>query len=123
MAASTLGFTAKLDISLVSGPGGAAIARPTLQVSGNYRARVYERYALTGSGTKTVALAPSPGVSLLLVYVEAATSPVEVDLGTDTIEVSAGGYLFLSNPSPTTGLTSIDLTHTTDATVQVLAVG
>lgn len=125
MAASTLAVDVALQLNLVPSPGAPVQARPGLTFAGSYKKRSDDRYELTGSGTKTVDFAgiPSAGAKVLVVFYEAGTAVIELDLGTDTLELSQGGFIVYTNPVPANGLDALSIVHTADATVQVLVLG
>ncbi len=85
---------------------------------------------LTGTGTKTVDMGtiPSAGAKALLVKVDANSVPgltvlVAINGGTQPVEIAAGGFLFLSNPVPASGVATVSLTHSGSCTVRVWALG
>lgn len=84
---------------------------------------------LTGAGTKVVDMGtiPAAGAKAVLVKVDAGASvtPITVAIngGSQPVQVSAGGFILISNPSPTAGITALTITHTSSCVVRVWALG
>jgi hypothetical protein len=87
------------------------------------------RLSLTGSGTKVVPFGTvgSPGAKAVLIeYLPSSLgTPIEVTFngGTDVVEISQGGFIAMGNPTPTDGITSISIAHTSDCQVRVKLLG
>lgn len=108
------------DASLPADPIGIA-------ASGMFDHEASAVLKLTGTGTKNVDMGtiPNTGVKALLIKVDAGVSvpPVQVTLngGDEPIEIAAGGFIFLSNPTPANGITTVSLAYTGACTVRVWA--
>lgn len=95
-------------------------------ISGQFDALAEFNYVLTGAGTQIVDLGTIAKAKIILLQVASdAAAPVTVTVngGTDPIEVSAGGVLAYSNPTPVGGITAMSIAHTNDANVSVKILG
>ena len=118
----TIPYTVSGSLTFPPEPSAAECVR-ALQASGTYTQKQDDRYTLTGSGTQNVTF--SADLKILLVQVEAGATAavnVRINTSTDDIEVTAGGFILISNPTPGsgTGILQINLVHTTDAVVRVI---
>lgn len=84
-----------------------------------------DRLVLTGSGTHSVDLGSISTLGLkgwaALHEDDGAAAPINIRInsGTDDREISRGGFELYFNPSPASGLLSLDIVHTTDVCVRV----
>lgn len=98
-------------------------------LANQYQSILDGRYVLTGSGSLVVPFGSvgSPGAKGMLIEVEAASGaqPVQVNVngGTDDIEISPGGFLAYGSPNPATGITSLTIVYASDAVVRVRLFG
>lgn len=76
-------------------------------------------YTVTGAGTESVTL---KGIAkVLFIKLNAtATQPVNINIGTDDWELAPGGLIMVVAPSPSVGISSLDIVHTADATVHLI---
>lgn len=118
MAAPSLLYRLTLALSSVAHPGAAEATERSLTPSGLFVKGSSDRVELSGSGTKALdfsTIAPS-GAKMVLVYFEQGTNntPIELDLGTDVVELTPGGIFLIHNPNATAGMTSLSVNFTTD---------
>lgn len=98
-------------------------------LTGQYKSVLDTRLALVGSGTTVVPFGSvgAPGAKLALVEYEAeqGASPIQLKFngGSDPLELSAGGFFSYGSPNPVTGITSMSIVRTGDATVRVRLFG
>jgi len=82
---------------------------------------------LVGSGTKVLDLSTvSPsGAKMVLLSFEQGTNntPIEVDLGTDVIELTPGGIFLVHNPNATAGISGLSVNYTTDGILWARVLG
>lgn len=99
----------------------------------DYSKKFNEEFDLTGSGTQAVSLAnlgPDGAKFLAVWYKESsAATPAIIDIvingGTDTEQLSKGGFKVHSNPTPDAagGILSLSITYTQACRVEVWAFG
>lgn len=81
---------------------------------------------LAGAGTTVITL-DGPAKVLFIKVDAQAISPtvinVNINGGSENIEIAPGGGILLFNPVPVVGITSIDIVHTTTNIVHVVALG
>jgi hypothetical protein len=102
-----------------------------VNVTANFDSKVDYELSLTGSATQSVDMGTviAPGAKAVLIEVDpdAAASPINVQFNGGGAggqsEVSPGGFLFMGSPTPTTGITQIDIVHTTNVKVRVRVLG
>jgi hypothetical protein len=96
----------------------------TFSLSDNFDQKDDDIYVLSGAGTESVTLKTDAKV-LLVKLNSAATAEINlnVNAGTDNIEISPGGCILLCSPSPSTGITAIDIVYTSDAIVTLVSLG
>ena len=90
--------------------------------SGSFDSKVEKELVLTGAGTQTVDFGSVAKAKAILVEVRAdSAAPVSLifNAGAEQIEVSPGGFVAISSPTPSTGITGLDIVHTDDAKVDV----
>lgn len=101
-------------------------------LSGNYTKVASHKLTLSGTGTHTVGFGTiaAPGAKgFLLEYnnddAQAGLQPVNVTIngGSDTWEISPGGHLAYSNPNPASGITAMDIAHTSEARINIWILG
>lgn len=105
---------------------GQPVASIVFSGAATFTSKVDLDLVLTGSGTHVVNMGSiaSPGAKLVLLEVDDGASAavnVRVNGGSSTgqTEICSGGFLVLSSPSPTTGITAISIVFTADVTVHV----
>jgi hypothetical protein len=86
------------------------------------------KFSAPGSHSVDLGTLPVAGAKMVLVKVDAgsAVSPVLVGINgsnTGKVEVASGGFLLVSNPTPTAGITQLDLTIGSACTVRVFVLG
>jgi len=95
--------------------------------SGNYTALLDVRLVMTGPGTEVVPFGTVAGVKVMLIEYEMTTgaAPVQINVngGTDDIELSPGGSWAYTSPTPVAGITAISIVRTADAVVRVRLLG
>jgi hypothetical protein len=98
--------------------------------SGQFTSKEETVLNLTGSGTKTVSFGsiPGAGAKVVLIKVDAATGlqPVLVKINSSSsgeIEIAPGGFAVICNPTPSAGVTAIDILYTSANTVRVTLLG
>jgi hypothetical protein len=95
-------------------------------ISGQFDALAEFHYILTGAGTQVVDFGTITKAKIILIQVaEDAAAPVDVTIngGTDIHEISAGGLLAYSNPTPVGGISAMSIAHADDADVSVKILG
>lgn len=108
---------------------GMAIAQRPFSVAGTFYSKKEAVYDLSGSGSQAVDFGTVAAAKALVVEVDADSTgtlqPVVLVFngGSDQIELSMGGMLVYSNPNPSSGVTSLTITHTTAARVHVRILG
>ncbi len=128
MPSATVPFSITGQLSAPVDEGQPAIPR-AFGISSNFNSESTERLILTGSGTKVVAFGSlgSPGAKgVLIEYIPAAGSlPVLITFngGTDTLELSPGGFLAYGSPAPAVGITSLSIAFTADCALRVWLAG
>lgn len=108
---------------------GASNAPIAFSGAENFTQLAKGRFVMTGAGTQVVDFGTiiAPGVKAILVKVEASTTaaPVQLNInsGTDDIEVSPGGFIAYFSPVPVTGITALSIVSTTAVCVRVWLLG
>lgn len=109
---------------------GAPAAPMSLSGSGQFTSLSDGFLSVTGSGSKSIPLGtiPAAGAKAVLIKVDASATgaPIQVKVNgsvTGTIEVAPGGSLLIHNPSPVTGITSLDITYTSSNLVRFWVLG
>lgn len=96
-------------------------------ISDNFTKRRCEELPLTGSGTHTVSLQGSTAFKVLLIEVEPQSSGASINVnvngGTDDIEIRTGGGFLYWSTDPQSGITSVSIDYTADCVVRVSAFG
>jgi hypothetical protein len=101
-------------------------------LSSLYQHQSSAKYELTGSGSKSVDFSTIATTGARCIVVEVLPDPspaalpinVTFNAGTDTLQLSAGGFLVYANPNPAVGgVLSLTLAHTSAATVRVHVFG
>jgi hypothetical protein len=101
---------------------GQANAARAFSQSGNFDAKKEAELVLTGAGTHTVSFGTVAKAKAILVKVRAdSAAPVNLRWsgGAEDMEVSPGGFVAISSPNPSAGITGLDIVHTDDARVDV----
>jgi len=125
---TTVPFTAEVTLTVPPDAGLPDNELP-FTVANTYTQKAIHRLELTGSGSHTVGFGTiaSPGAKLIIIAIESGTavSPIVVKMNGATVgqEVSPGGWMALASPDPTTGITTMAIDHTTNATVKVWILG
>jgi len=103
------------------GDTGLALDSIPFSFSSTYTQKSEFDSQLTGSGTFAVPFGTvvSPGAKVVAIKVDAgATAPVNARFNgggaSGQVEIAAGGFIILTAPSPTAGITSIDIVYTAD---------
>lgn len=123
-------FSVQGVLSLPVGPGATADSIP-FGLASQFDSRASFEYMLPASpGNRSVDFGtmPAAGAKLLLVTYEAVddTPPPPVSLlvnGGAPIELSAGGFLCAGSPSPSSGITALDISYTDVGKVKVWLLG
>lgn len=105
---------------------GQPTATRSFSISGQFASKNESIYILTGSGTLAVNLGTIAAVKAALIEVDPGSlAPVNVRInaGVTSQEISPGGFMAYSNPSPSAGVTAISILYTMDARVQVYLLG
>jgi len=106
--------------------GGELVPIP-FTATGTYTAQDGGIFPLTGSGTLAVDLGSVSKIKALLIKVGTGTgaAPVNIKLNgsVTAFPVSPGGFVVIHSPSPVSGITQLEIGHTSDITVQVVALG
>lgn len=84
----------------------------------------------SSSGTQSVPLGTMPSVgpkAFLIVYdPQVGGQPIQVKINgssTGQVELTPGGFLCCANPTPTVGVTQLDIVHTAAGVVRVWVLG
>jgi hypothetical protein len=123
-------FTASGVLTYPPDTGEAAADRPA-SVQGQFDEKSCHELNLTGAGTHNVGFGTidTDGAKAVMVEVDTtASAPVMVQVNGGGAggqwELSAGGYILMASPNPTTnGVLSMELVHTQDAKVWVRILG
>lgn len=108
---------------------GAPAVPVAFGVSCQYSSVLDAKLVMTGSGSQVVPFGTvaAPGAKAALLEYEAAAgaAPIQVRFngGTDSFELTPGGFLCWGNPAPAVGVTAITIVHAGDATVRVRLFG
>lgn len=94
--------------------------------SGNFDNKIEPELNLVGAGTQVVDMGTITGAKVVLIEVEPdATNPAPINVnlngGSDDIEISPGGSWLYHNPSPTIGISAISIVHTDNKKVKITA--
>jgi hypothetical protein len=126
MAASTNPFTVQGTLLFPPDEGQAQVSIP-FGLSNQFTSVLDTRLNMTGAGTTAVPFGSVANAKLLLVEYEAAAGAAAINLnvngGTDDLEISPGGMLLLASPTPQAGWASLSIVRTTDAVVRVRLLG
>lgn len=111
--------------------GEAAADRP-FSVADYFQSKAEYKYELSGAGSIDVNFGTiqTAGAKAILIEVLPDSSPsaapinVTINGGTDTWEISPGGFMAFASPTPTVaGVLSMNIAHTTSNTVRVRLLG
>lgn len=94
--------------------------------SGNFDSKCEKDLSLVGAGTETVGFGTVSAAKAILIELAAdALAPVNINVngGTDNIELAPGGFLAFSSPVPVVGITTFDIVYTMNAKVKVRILG
>lgn len=95
--------------------------------NGTYTTLLDARLVMVGAGTEVVPFGTVAGAKVLLIEYEVTTGAVAVQVnvngGTDDIELSPGGFWAYSNPIPVVGITALSIVRTADAVIRVRLLG
>lgn len=94
--------------------------------SGAFSSKQESDLVLTGSGTKVVSFGTVAAAKGLLVELDAtALAPVNLLINSSVtpIELAPGGFLAISSPAPTAGITALSVVYTLDATLSIRILG
>lgn len=103
-----------------------------LALNSLYQHQSSSKYELAGAGTRAVDFSTiaTTGAKCIVVEVLPDPSPAALPInltfngGTDTLQLSAGGFLVYVNPNPAVGgVLSMEIAHTSAATVRVHVFG
>lgn len=109
--------------------------QPECPVPVNYTAqytrKTVQRFERTGTGTGSVDLSnlPTAGAKMIVVQVDPDSSlsalPIQLQIngGTDNMELAQGGFLAYGNPRPSTGITELTYTFASNVSFWVWAFG
>jgi len=124
MAPIQLPFSVSGTLQFTPYPGGQPLPVP-FNASGNFTSKSDDKYEIVGAGTKAIdfGTCPAGGCKVLLVYYEAGTASVMLQLGAEQIELKPGGVHLYINPSPVAGIVSANLITTADASVRCVVLG
>ena len=123
-----LPYTIEVTVQLPPDTG-QNLAPVQYQYSGTFNSLAEYKLELTGAGTKSIDFGTMPpaGAKLIFAKVEpgVGVAPVgfRINGGTAVEEVAAGGGKFLSSPVPVSGVTSLSVEYTADASVRILVLG
>lgn len=96
-------------------------------LSGSYNTLADLRLEMTGPVTEVVPFGSVDGVKVMLIEYEvtpgAAPIQLNVNSGTDDIELTPGGFWAYGNPNPVAGITALSIVCTADAVVRVRLLG
>ena len=90
--------------------------------SGSFNSKIEAELDLTGAGTQVVDFGSATKPKAILVEVRAdSAAPVNLRWsgGAEDMEVAPGGFVAISSPSPSTGITALSIVHTDAAKVDV----
>jgi len=108
---------------------GLAMAAQPFGLTGSFESKNEQELNITGAGTITVSFGTlgDPGAKGLLIEVDPsgvnALIIVNINGGTDNIEISPGGFMALGSPSPVDGITELDIVSTTANKVRIRIIG
>jgi len=116
-----------LQGSLVFPPDdGQPNATRAFSQSGSFTQKSEQDLVLTGAGSMPVGFGTITTLKACVIEVDIASlAPVKLKFngGTDTVEISPGGFWAYSNPVPVAPVTSIMVVYTMDARVQARLLG
>lgn len=126
MSASTNPFVLQGTLSYPPDVGQPPVSI-SFELSGNYTTLLDARLEMTGAGTEVVPFGTVAGVKVMLIEYEvtagAAAIQLNVNSGTDDIELTPGGFWAYGNPVPAAGITALSIVRTADAVVRVRLLG
>lgn len=128
--AVTTPFVLSGSLSYPPDTGEASADRP-FSLAGSFTQEAEFTYVFAGAGTQTVDFGSiSVGAKAILVEVDPDSSPAAAPVnitfngGTDTLELTPGGFFCLGSPSPTgSGITSMAVAYTSACCVRVRVLG
>jgi hypothetical protein len=116
--------------SLVFAPdSGQPQATQPFSTASTFESKTEQELNISGAGSQVISFGTlgSPGAKALLIEVDASSTgaPINVNVngGTDDLEISPGGFLALGSPAPVTGITSITIVSTTANKVRIRVLG
>lgn len=121
-------FSLLANFNLPGTPGLPDQAIP-VNVTGQYTKKAEFEYDFTGAATITVNMGNiiAPGARLVIVMQEAVASAASIlvkhNASATAIEVSPGGFIIWSNPTPAAGLTAMTFDHTAVGRVKIWVLG
>ena len=122
-------FTLSGELLLPVDPGQPNSTAP-FSVVDSFDSKVDYELNYTGSGTETVSLGTlTLGAKAVLLELEfgAAVAPINLRFNgggsSGQIEVSAGGFFAFASPVPATGITLLDIVHTTAVKIRLRVLG
>jgi hypothetical protein len=113
-----------VSAGLTFSPDGVATESPhALSATGSFDQKDDDQVSLSGSGSVVLTLKGQAKALQISVDASATASPILVNVngGSDDIEISPGGFMEVYNPVPSAGITAITITHTTANVVRVVA--
>jgi hypothetical protein len=92
-------------------------------LSDTFEAKDDDIYDLTGAGVESITLKGQAKLLFIKVAADAAAAEILVELngGSDQIEIPPGGSKLIVNPAPSAGVTSLVINHTTANKVTLVA--
>jgi hypothetical protein len=105
--------------------GQPVASRPYSQ-SGNFDSKLELDLVLTGAGTHVVGMGTVAAVKGMLIEVtptSQASVSIKINGGDDEWEVSPGGFIAYSNPTPDEAIEDISIVYAADCRVQLRALG
>lgn len=113
-------------------PEGANLPTEPLpfSIANQYDSRVeYELALPSATGTKELDFGtlPSTGCKALIIIYDAQTGAAPVHIAFNDsltpVELSAGGFIVLASPNPSTGITGMSVAHTTSGKLRIWILG
>ena len=101
---------------------GQVVASRAVSQAGNFDSKVEYEYVFTVEGTQVVDLGSVAKATAIMVEVGADSSdPISLVFndGAEPIEISPGGFVAISSPTPSVGITALSIVHGDDAKVNV----
>ena len=115
-------FTITASLSF-SPDGVLPAAAQAVSIAGAYDAKDDDQYNLAGTGSESITLKGPAKALQISVDANATSAPINVNVngGSDDLEISPGGHLQISNPVPIGGITTLAIVHTSANVVKVIA--